>query len=188
MYYESWNEIPQGEYGVILTDPPWTYADKALAGQRGAGCKYPLMTADALRRQPVADLAAPDAVLFCWTTFPQLDVALSCIAAWGFQYKTGAFTWVKRTTRSGVWFWGMGRWTRANAEVCLLATRGKPKRVSAAVHSVLDDPIGPHSRKPDSARQRIEQLMGDIPRIELFARGSVKGWDAWGNTPEGVKG
>jgi N6-adenosine-specific RNA methylase IME4 len=75
----------------------------------------------------------------------------------------------------------MGRWTRANAEVCLLATRGKPKRISESVHSVIDTPIERHSKKPDVVRQRIVQLLGDIPRIELFAREAADGWDVWGN-------
>jgi N6-adenosine-specific RNA methylase IME4 len=78
-------------------------------------------------------------------------------------------------------FWGMGRWTRANAEVCLLGTKGKPKRLSAGVHSVIETPIQRHSQKPDEARIRIVKLMGDIPRIELFARETAKGWDSWGN-------
>lgn len=186
MYYEDFRAIPLHAYDVIYADPAWIYRDKALAGNRGAGCKYDLMTDEKLYALPVADLAAKDCVLFMWVTFPKLAEGLACISRWGFDYKTVAFTWVKRNKRASSWFWGMGRWTRSNAEVCLLATRGRPQRVSASVHSVLDDPIGPHSRKPQSARDRIMQLTGDVRRIELFARGEHDGFDAWGNTPEGV--
>lgn len=71
--------------------------------------------------------------------------------------------------------------TRANAEICLLATRGNPKRISASVHSIIDSPIGRHSEKPDETRRRIIQLCGDVPRIELFSRQIVLGWDSWGD-------
>jgi N6-adenosine-specific RNA methylase IME4 len=100
---------------------------------------------------------------------------------WGFEYKTCAFTWVKRNKISPSWFWGMGSWTRANAELCLLATKGNPKRLDAGVSSVIDSAIGRHSEKPPETRDRIVSLMGDLPRIELFARQTVPGWDCWGN-------
>ena len=87
-------------------------------------------------------------------------VALETIRRWGFQYKTAAFVWVKRNRKSPSWFWGLGNWTRANAEICLLATKGKPKRASASVHSIIDAPIGRHSEKPAETRDRIVQLAG----------------------------
>ena len=76
---------------------------------------------------------------------------------------------------------GMGYWTRANAEICILATKGSPKRYSKRVHQVIVSHIEEHSKKPEEARRRIEQLMGDVPRIELFARRETPGWDVWGN-------
>ena len=78
-------------------------------------------------------------------------------------------------------FWGLGFWTRSNPEICLLAVKGKPKRVSASVHSVIQAPIEQHSKKPAETRDRIVQLMGDVPRVELFARQTAEGWDCWGN-------
>ena len=111
----------------------------------------------------------------------RLEDCLKVIKSWGFEYKSCAFTWVKRNTKSDSWFWGMGGWTWANSEVCLIATRGKPSRLSASVHSIIDTPIEAHSKKPDDIRNRIVQLMGDLPRIELFARQRVEGWDCWGN-------
>ena len=101
--------------------------------------------------------------------------------AWGFTYKSVAFVWIKQNRKSDALFWGMGYWTRANAEICLLATRGHPKRVARNVHQVIFSHIEEHSKKPDEARRRIEQLMGDVPRIELFARRTSPGWDVWGN-------
>lgn len=100
---------------------------------------------------------------------------------WGFIYKTCGFTWIKKNRKSDSLFWGLGYWTRANAELCLIGTKGNPKRVSKSVHQVIMSPIREHSRKPDEARKRIVELMGDIPRIELFARQEFEGWDCWGN-------
>ena len=171
-------------YSIIYADPPWTYRDKALAGKRGACCKYSVMTEHDLQELPVASLTAPDCVLFMWVTMPKLDEAFPLIKAWGFEYKTAAFTWVKRNKKAPSWFWGMGRWTRANPEICLLATKGSPKRVSAAVHSVIDTPIERHSKKPGVVRDRIVQLCGDLPRLEMFARQRTEGWDVWGNEVE----
>ena len=130
---------------------------------------------------PVSSLAAPDCALFMWVTFPTLPDAFKVISSWGFTYKTVAFVWVKRNKKTPSLFWGLGHWTRANAEMCILATKGKPKRMSAKVHQIIDTPIEAHSKKPDETRTRILELMGDLPRIELFARQSAQGWDVWGN-------
>lgn len=172
---------PPRHYNVVYADPAWSYRDKALAGKRGAGCKYDVMGEDDIANLPVKDLAADDCVLFMWVTMPKLPDCFKIIKAWGFEYKTCAFTWVKQNKKSDSLFWGMGNWTRANAEICLLATKGKPKRVSARVHSVIMSHIQEHSRKPDEARKRIVELCGDIPRVELFARQAAEGWDCWGN-------
>ena len=94
---------------------------------------------------------------------------------------------LRRIKKKPTWFWGMGSWTRANAELCLLATKGKPKRLSASVHSIMDYPIMEHSRKPKQTRKRIIELCGDLPRIELFARQRARGWDAWGDEIDNSK-
>lgn len=170
------------KYKVILADPPWQYRDKARAGERGAEYKYTCMSEIALRemRYYIPSISDIDCTLLLWSTMPMLPVCLSVIDAWGYKYKTVAFTWVK-TTSCGCPAMGMGHWTRSNAELCLLATRGKPKRVSKSVHSVIMSPRREHSRKPDEAYERIEQLFGDVPRIELFARQRWPGWDAVGD-------
>jgi N6-adenosine-specific RNA methylase IME4 len=171
------------KYNAIYADPPWQYRDKAHAGKRGAEYKYPCLSIDDIKALPVNTLAAEDCALLLWVTFPQLQEGMDVMAAWGFKYKTVAFTWVK-TTKNGKLFWGMGNWTRSNAEICLLGLRGRPSRISCGVHSIIMTPVREHSRKPDEARERIVQLMGDVPRIELFARERAPGWDAWGNEVE----
>lgn len=164
-----------------MPTPPWTYRDTASAGNRGAGFKYSLMTQNEIANLSVQEIADDDCILFMWVTMPKLDECFEIIKKWGFQYKTVAFTWVKRNKKSSSYFMGMGRWTRANAELCLIATKGKPKRSSASVYSVVDTPIEKHSQKPNEVRDRIVKLMGDIPRVELFARTKTEGWDIWGD-------
>ena len=173
--------FPSKKYNIIYADPPWSYRDNCNAGKRGASHKYKTQSIDWIKSLPVNDIAADDCALFIWVTMPQLPVVFDVISQWGFDYKTNAFTWVKKNKKSDSWFWGMGNWTRANPELCLLATKGSPKRVSAAVHSVIASPIREHSQKPDETRKRIVELMGDLPRIELFAREITPGWDVWGD-------
>lgn len=171
----------ENKYKIIYADPPWSYKDKALSGNRGACCKYPVMHTTDMYLLPVKKIAADDCILFMWVTMPMLPECFDLIEAWGFKYKTCAFVWIKKNKKSDSLFWGMGNWTRANAEICLIATKGKPKRHAANVHSVLISPIEVHSKKPDEIRERIVQLCGDVPRIELFARQYADGWDCWGN-------
>ena len=171
----------QNKYNIIYADPPWQYKDRALAGNRGACCKYPVMKTEDMYNFPIKDISADDCVLFMWVTMPKLNECFELIKQWGFEYKTCGFVWVKENKKARSLFMGMGRWTRANAEICLIATRGKPKRKSASVHSVLLSPIEEHSKKPNEIRNRIVKLCGDIPRIELFARQQSDGWDCWGN-------
>ena len=124
---------------------------------------------------------APDSALFLWATFPQLPEALRLIEAWGFTYKSVAFVWLKKNKKADSWFYGLGFWTRGNAEICLLATKGHPKRQAANIHQFIISPIEAHSKKPDEARDKILSLMGDLPRVELFARQTPPGWAVWGN-------
>ena len=173
------------KYNIILADPPWFYNDKCHSGERGAGYKYPCLRPHEIKDLPVSNIAGKDSVLFLWVTFPMLQEGLDVIKAWSFQYKTVAFNWVKKNRMSDTWFWGMGNWTRSSSEVCLLATRGKPKRESASVHSTVAAPISKHSRKPEEVRKRIVKLCGDLPRIELFSTESIENWDRWGlDAPE----
>lgn len=119
-----------------------------------------------------------------WATYPMLKEALEVINSWGFKYKTIAFQWVKLNKKNGKPFFGLGRWTRGNTECCLLATKGKPHRLSSSVFQLVQEPITRHSQKPSIVRDKIIELMGDLPRIELFARERAEGWDAFGNEVE----
>ena len=177
-----------GDYGAIYADPPWrfaTYSDKGKG--RSAEAHYDCMTLADIKAMPVAAWAARDAALFLWTTDPMLRHALEVIEAWGFTYKTVAFYWVKlNRNRGGMFlapsdfFTGMGFWTRANPELCLLATRGKPRRRATDVAKLMVAARREHSRKPDETYARIERLVGG-PYLELFARVSQPGWDRLGN-------
>lgn len=177
-------ELPTDKkYNIIYLDPPWTYDDECSSGERGAIFKYPLMTFEELMKLPVESIADKDCVLFMWVTMPLLNDIFESgiIKHWGFTYKTNAFVWVKKNKNSIGWFWGMGNWTRSNAELCLLSTKGNPKRLDAGVHSIIDTCIEEHSKKPSETRRRIVQLCGDLPRIELFSRQRIPGWTVWGN-------
>jgi len=173
------------KYNIIYIDPPWEYKDKALAGNRGAGCKYKTQGLDWIKSLPISDIAGKDCALFLWITMPHLEHIKDVVNAWGFTYKTCAFTWIKKNKKSNTNFWGMGSWTRANPELLILATKGKPSRVSAGVHSVVEALVERHSKKPDIFRKKIIELCGDKPRIEIFAREKYEGWDCIGNEIDG---
>ena len=173
------------KYNIIYADPPWAYKVWSKKGNgRSAESHYSTMSIEDIKALPVGELADEDCALFMWITFPLLKEAWEVIEAWGFTYKSVAFVWIKQNKKSPTWFYGMGFWTRSNTEICLLAKRGKPKRNSAGVHQLIISPIERHSKKPDEARTKIELLMGDVPRIELFARQKSEGWDVWGNEVE----
>lgn len=173
--------FPNKKYQIIYADPPWSYNDKALAGKRGACCKYPTQSIDWLCKLPVSSITDNNCILFLWVTMPHLNTCQKLIKSWGFIYKTVGFVWIKKNKKADSLFWGMGNWTRANAEVCMLATKGEPKRINAGVHSVITSRIEQHSKKPDIVRKKIIELVGSLPRMELFARQKAPGWDAWGN-------
>ena len=152
--------------------------------QGGAEKHYGTMSTEDICGLPVADICAEDCTLFLWVTFPQLPEALRVMESWGFRYKTVAFVWLKQNRKSPGWFYGLGFWTRGNAEICLLGVKGHPRRRSARVHQFIISPLEAHSKKPDETREKIVELMGDLPRVELFARQRVPGWEAWGNEVE----
>lgn len=168
------------KYKVIYADPPWMYRDNKCNG----ACEehYNTMPINDICDLPVKKIADKDCVLFMWVTYPKLAEGLKLIEQWGFKYKTIGFQWVKTYPKSTEKFvFGLGRWTRGNTECCLIATKGKPKRVSNSVSQLIIAPLGKHSAKPPETRDKIVELMGDVPRIELFSRNIVEGWDCWGN-------
>ena len=172
------------KYNIIYADPPWSYKvwSKDTGLGRSAEAHYKTMPKEDIQKLPVQRLCNKDSVLFLWVTYPCLLEGLELIEKWGFTYKTCAFSWIKLNKKTNTPFVGMGYYTRANNEICLLATKGKPlKRKSKAVRQVILSKIEEHSKKPDEIRSRIVELFGDLPRIELFARQQVEGWDCWGN-------
>lgn len=185
--------LPRNHFKAILADPPWAYktysgdAIPARASPNGlATAHYQTMSIKDICALPVAELTASDCCLFVWVTWPTLLDALALIEAWGFEYKTCAFSWIKADARQPEFFnddltpyMGLGYWTRANSEVCLLATRGKPKRLNADVRQAIVEPRREHSRKPDCVPVRIERLV-EGPYLELFARTRREGWESWG--------
>ena len=172
------------KYNIIYADPPWQYKVWSKKGNgRSAESHYKTLGIKEIvnMKDFIKDISADDCVLFIWITNPCLKEAIQVIEEWGFTYKTCGFAWVKRNKKANSWFWGMGYWTRANSELCLIATKGKIKRISRKVHQIIDTPIEEHSKKPAIVRDRIVELMGDLPKIELFAREKADGWDVWGN-------
>ena len=170
-------------YGVIYVDPPWRFETYSGAGKaRAAETHYPTLDMQTLSAMwpDVQALAAPDCALFLWVVAPLLPDALHLIEDWGFTYKTVAFTWVKENPSGAGFHKGMGYWTRANPEICLLATRGAPTRLARDVDQLVIAPRGAHSAKPEEVPARIERLVAG-PYLELFARRERSGWTVWGN-------
>lgn len=169
-------------YPLVYADPPWAYRDKANAGKRGAEHHYPVLSAFEIAK--ILDhFAAVDCTLFLWETAPTREDAIKAAKMCGFQYRTRGFLWVKTAADGRHVKMGMGHWTRTSTEECGIWTRGKdfPRRVRADVRQVVFAPVTRHSEKPAEVRDRIVELMGDVPRIELFARGRFDGWEVWGN-------
>ena len=168
-------------FPLLYADPAMSYRDKASAGKRGAAHKYPVMRA--IDNAMIIDsYAEKDCTLFCWWTWPTRLELESAIFSVGFKYRTIAFIWVKTTT-TGKIHRGMGHWTSANTEPCCVYTRGKdyprPTR-PLTVGQVVMAPVQEHSAKPPVVRDNIVQLMGDVKRAELFARGRADGWESFG--------
>lgn len=167
--------LPQGQYGAILADPPWSfrsYGGANLAPARGEQ-PYSVMSLSSLKALPVADVAAKDCLLFMWTVSHLQAAATDLAAAWGFKPVSLAFVWDKGRM-------GMGYWTRQEVEVCHLFKRGRPRRISKGVRQLIRAPRRENSRKPDEQYERIERLVAG-PYLELFARQAWPGWAAWGN-------
>jgi N6-adenosine-specific RNA methylase IME4 len=176
--------LPDKKYNIIYADPPWKYNARNNSNTTfglGAGGHYKLMTMEEIMEIPVQDIAADNCAMFLWCTFPYLDKQIQLFNHWGFKYRTLGFSWMKTNPKNVRPFFGIGYYTKSNCEVCLLGIRGKMKPVSNYVSSLVVSPRRNHSQKPDEVREKIVELFGDIPRIELFARKTYNGWDAWGD-------
>jgi N6-adenosine-specific RNA methylase IME4 len=186
--------IATGEppWDLILADPPWSYDDKATSGGHWAGAEnhYGTMSIDELcdmrlsfngTEYHASELAADDAELWLWTTWPFLQDAFKVIEAWGFTYKTLGFIWTK-TNADGTPYMGLGNGTRLGSEPCLRAVKGKGlERVDAGVNSDIRCPRTAHSAKPYAQYEKIDRLYGPKRRLEIFGRTRHEGWDVFGN-------
>jgi N6-adenosine-specific RNA methylase IME4 len=190
--------FPNKKYKIIYADPPWSYKvwteDKKQA-QGYAKKYYQTMSIEDICSLPVSSLCEKDTKLFLWATAPCLPEAIKTMNAWGFEYKTVVFTWVKlnRTVKTNQTsfllsdslprFYGIGHWTASNSEFVLggLIKGGKLNRVDKSISQIILTPLTKHSEKPPEVADKIVKLCGDIPRIELFARRKKDGWDVWGN-------
>lgn len=185
------NRIETGKFNIIMADPSWRFQNWSMKkfvergekwARRNGRSPYDVMDTEDIAALPVSNIVAKNAILMLWATYPKLTDAFEVIKAWGFDYKTVAFTWIKLNKRGSGFKFGLGYHTRGNCELCLLATKGKGlQRVDNAVPNLLITPIREHSQKPDEARERIERLYGDVPRIELFARREYENWTVLGN-------
>lgn len=183
---DPFHGLPRAHFSVICADPPWHFKTRSETRQtRSAKVHYDVMSLDDICALPVQSRAAKDCMLLLWATNPMLPDALTVMAAWGFTFRTIAFTWAKTTPKTDgswapKWHLGLGYYTRSNSEICLLGTRGKPKRVSKSVRQLIVAPRREHSRKPDEFYSAVEALT-DGPRLEMFARQERPNWSVWGN-------
>jgi N6-adenosine-specific RNA methylase IME4 len=182
--------LPDKKYAVIYADPPWAYGDKGFGKRPTDGSvkgsfapeagRYGTMLLEDIVALPVATIAAKDSALLLWATSPLLPEAMQVMSAWGFKFKTVAFCWSKITS-TGKEVANLGQWTMGNVEICLLGTKGSPKRLDRTVRQLVTSARTEHSKKPEEVADRIVRIFGDVPRIELFARRALPGWDCWGN-------
>jgi N6-adenosine-specific RNA methylase IME4 len=174
------------KYQLVYSDPPWNWKAYSAKGEgRSAKNHYQTQDLEWIKSLPVNEITEDNSVLLMWVTDPFLKKGLEVMEAWGFEYKTVGFYWAKQCRKSDGWHIGNGYYTRANPEQCLLGTKGKGiSRVSKSVRRLIVSRIQEHSAKPREAYGRIEQLFGEVTRLEMFARGNRPGWDAWGNEVE----
>lgn len=168
-------------YRTILADPPWHFVNWSAKGEaKNPNQHYDCMSLDDIKALPVSELAHPTGCgLLMWATSPMLDVQIDTLKAWGFDYK-GCGAWGKLSSTGKKRAFGPGYILRVSAEFYLVGTRGKPERLSRSVRNFIEAPVREHSRKPDEIRRDAELLWGG-PRLEMFARQSAEGWDAFGN-------
>jgi len=180
--------LPNKTYRIIYADPPWQYPNKRIEpgknnphGAGGALKHYQTLSLERIKAIPVAQIAQENCMLFLWTTGPLIWQGLEVVKAWGFRYTTIAFVWIKmKNDMSKPRGDGIGFYTLGNSEFCLLGLHGRYWRRNRDVKQVILAPKHAHSEKPAEVRTRIVRLCGDVPRIELFARERMAGWDAWG--------
>jgi len=172
------------KYQIIYADPPWGHNDKMATHSFTQLHHYSTMTTPEICNLPIKELSEKDSVLFLWAVSPMLIDALQVMGAWGYKYKTIVFCWSKITKNKKL-ISNLGRWTMGNIEIVLLGVKGHPKRLIKNVKQLVIAERTEHSKKPVEVRNRIVELMGDLPRIELFARQKTEGWESVGYDIDG---
>jgi len=185
-------------YSIIYADPPWSYTrtvGNGVLNRRDGEVYYPSMSVSALEAlgYHIRRISRKNSALLLWATMPCLPDAIRVMESWGFKYKTCWCTWVKTNKAGDKPFFGVGYYTRSNAELCLLGVKGKiasfKKLVANEVRngnpnslsSICIEQPRQHSRKPSTVRNNIVTFFGDVPRLELFAREQTPGWCVLGN-------
>ena len=173
-------------YDIILADPPWDFKvwNKDTGSGRSASAHYKTMSLDEIFGLQVKNVSSKNCALFLWGVWPRIYDTEKVIKAWGFEYKTLAFIWVKQTKSQMKFFTGMGYYSRANSEPCLLAVKGKMPVRAHDVLALIVSPVRSHSQKPDEQYEKIARLYPNGNRLEMFARRQRAGWDVFGNEVE----
>jgi N6-adenosine-specific RNA methylase IME4 len=166
-------------FRTLVVDCPWRFGDSLPGPKRGASSHYGCLDVAELKAFPLPPIA-DDAVCFFWRVAAMGEEGYAVLRAWGFVPKA-ELVWVKRT-KHGKRHIGMGHYVRAEHEVCLIGTRGRPEMLSKSVRSTFEAPVGRHSEKPD-AFYRIVERLAPAPRVELFGRRLRPGWTVLGNDP-----
>ena len=174
------------KYDVILADPPWSYrAWSKKCNSKSAEHHYSTLPLERICAIPVDDIAARNCALFLWAVWPSLfEYVPAVLDAWGFSYRACAFVWLKTLKHGPGFRTGLGYYTRAASEPCLLAIRGRTPVADHSVNQVIYAPTTRHSAKPMEQYGKIERLFPGARKIELFARNRQPGWDVWGNEVE----
>jgi len=179
------------KYNIIYADPPWKYNDVGVYQETFPKRKqvrplrdlpYSSMNKNDLKQLPINEISDFDCALFMWCNDSHIEEGIELMKSWGFKYKVISFVWVKKT-KNGKLYANTGAWTMKNCEICLFGTKGAMSKYKIAnnIYQVIENDRSKHSKKPQIFRDKIIELFGDIPRIELFARQKTDGWDVWGD-------
>ncbi len=180
---ESLLKAAPGQYGAILIDPPWRFANRTgkMAPEHKRLHRYPTMSFEEIAALPVGEITLPQSHLYLWCPNALLAEALTIMKAWGFTYKTN-IVWYKVRKDGGPDGRGVGFYFRNVTELLLFGIKGKIRTLAPGRSQVniLISRKQEHSRKPEAVYDLIERCSPG-PHLELFAREKVSGWTQWGN-------
>lgn len=177
-------ELPDKRYNIIYADPPWDiggYLKETKKGLSDYNLPYFTMSDLDIINLPIKNIVAEDLILFIWCCDSKIPILESITNSWGFEFRCIGFIWNKRAKTTNGTNASYSIFTRRSCEYCFIGVRGKYLIKRHDINQLVSIPKRDHSSKPGAFRTMIVQLCGDIPRIELFSRDNVEGWDAWGN-------